>query len=65
MILQSFSIVAEGKADMLYQSIPILPEHVWAEADDIFTYEGAKEWQTTLEGSGFFADVIPASPSGM
>lgn len=39
----------EGKADMLYQSIPILPEHIWAEAEDIFSYE-----DENLVGSGPF-----------
>lgn len=48
---------AEGKADMLYQSIPILPEHVWAEAEDIFSYE-----DNNLVGSGPF--VYDADRSG-
>ena len=50
---------AEGKADMLYQSIPILPEHVWAEADDIFTYE-----DTNLIGSGPFVYSPDRSGNG-
>ncbi|MGN1334792.1 MAG: ABC transporter substrate-binding protein [Anaerovoracaceae bacterium] len=47
----------EAKADMLYQSIPILPEHIWANAEDIFTYE-----DTNLVGSGPF--IYSAERSG-
>lgn len=47
----------EGKADMLYQSIPILPEHIWAGEEDIFSFES-----DNLVGSGPF--IYSAERSG-
>lgn len=39
----------EPKADMLYQIIPILPEHIWSQQEDVLTFE-----PETLVGSGPF-----------
>ncbi len=47
------------KPDMLYQIIPILPEHVWGELDDIFSYE-----PTELVGSGPFIYDASRSSNG-
>ena len=38
-----------AKPDMLYQIIPILPEHIWSEMEDVLSYE-----PTELVGSGPF-----------
>lgn len=47
------------KPDMLYQIIPILPEHVWSAVDDILTYE-----TDTLVGSGPFIYDSSRSANG-
>lgn len=46
-----------AKPDMLYQIIPILPEHIWSALEDVFTYESE-----TLVGSGPF--IYSAERSG-
>lgn len=48
---------SNAKPDMLYQIVPILPEHVWSQADDILTYESAE-----VVGSGPF--IYSAERSG-
>ena len=50
---------SEGKADMLYQNIPILPEHIWSAQEDVFTYE-----DTSLVGSGPFVYSHERSGNG-
>lgn len=47
------------KPDMLYQIIPILPEHVWANVEDPLTYE-----TTDIVGSGPFRYDSARSGSG-
>lgn len=47
------------KPDMLYQIIPILPEHVWANVEDPLTYEA-----TDIVGSGPFKYDAARSSSG-
>lgn len=47
------------KPDMLYQIIPILPEHIWANVDDILTYES-----DTIVGSGPFIYDASRSANG-
>ncbi len=48
-----------AKPDMLYQIIPILPEHIWANVDDPLTYE-----TTDVVGSGPFIYDDSRSGSG-
>lgn len=50
---------ANAKPDMLYQIIPILPEHIWSAAEDIFSYEAEQ-----LVGSGPFIYSPERSASG-
>ncbi len=47
------------KPDMLYQIIPILPEHIWSAVDDVFSYES-----TDLVGSGPFIYDAERSTNG-
>lgn len=47
------------KPDMLYQIVPILPEHIWSALDDVFSYE-----TTELIGSGPFIYSAERSGSG-
>ncbi len=47
------------KPDMLYQIIPILPEHIWAAAEDVLTYESSE-----LVGSGPFIYDAARSANG-
>lgn len=48
-----------AKPDMLYQIIPILPEHIWSQQEDVFSYEPAE-----LIGSGPFIYSPDRSSSG-
>lgn len=50
---------ASPKADMLYQIIPILPEHIWSAVDDILTYE-----TEDVVGSGPFVYDASRSANG-
>lgn len=50
---------ATAKPDMLYQIIPILPEHIWGAVEDVFSYE-----PTELIGSGPFIYSAERSGSG-
>ena len=47
------------KPDMLYQIVPILPEHVWSNVEDILTYE-----TDTVIGSGPFIYDAKRSVNG-
>ncbi len=47
------------KPDMLFQIIPILPEHIWSTVEDVFSYES-----TTLVGSGPFIYDAERSTNG-
>ncbi len=48
-----------AKPDMLYQIIPILPEHIWSAQEDVFSYE-----PTELVGSGPFIYNAERSVNG-